>query len=122
MGVQELRLKGDPGRLPPGAPPPLDAGGAPEPHLVGIDAGVEELVGGEDHRGRRGERVDADLLRATFREEVPGAVEGALVPHLPGSIVQPPMTEPTIRPPTIASIMEPKHQVNAMKYGMGMTE
>lgn len=55
---------------------------SPEPHLIRINPSQEEFASSKDHRRRRAERVNAYLLRATFREEVSCTIKIELVPDL----------------------------------------
>ena len=60
----------------------VKACGSPEPHFIRINPSEEELPGSKDHRSRRAERVNAYLLRATFREQVSSTIKIELVPDL----------------------------------------
>jgi len=62
--------------------PNVKARGSLEPHFIRINPSNEELAGSKDHRSRRAERVNANLLRAPFREEVSSTIEIELVPDL----------------------------------------
>ncbi len=60
----------------------IKACGSFKPHFIRINPSVEELVRCEDHRGCRAEHVYANLLWATFREEVSRTIKVELVPDL----------------------------------------
>jgi hypothetical protein len=53
----------------------VEAAGAAESHLVRVDAGVEQLAGGEDQARGGLQRENADLFGALPGQQIPGTVE-----------------------------------------------